>query len=48
MRSIQIVETIKVPKGVDVAIKSRNVVVKGPRGELKRSFQYRSLDIRGT
>jgi len=38
-------EELDVPKGVTVDVKSRDVVVKGPLGTLKRSFKHVSADI---
>jgi len=35
-----------VPKDVKIAVKSREVTVSGPRGELKRSFRHLNCDIK--
>ena len=35
-----------IPDGVEVEINSRNVRVKGPRGELKRSFRFFKVDLK--
>ncbi|OEH78661.1 60S ribosomal protein L9 [Cyclospora cayetanensis] len=40
--------SVKVPEGVTVAVKSREVTVKGPRGELKRNFRHLPLVLRMT
>ncbi len=37
MKTLKSQRVISVPEGVTVAIKSRTVTVKGPRGELTRS-----------
>lgn len=46
MKQIVTNQTVKIPKGLTVTVKSRVVTVKGPRGELKRSFKHLALDIR--
>merc|ERR1719266_2785491 len=38
-------QSVKVPDGVDVSVKSRDVTVKGPRGSLVKSFKHLALDI---
>lgn len=46
MRSIQNEETLEIPAGVTVEIKSRIVNVKGPRGELKKDLSHISMIMR--
>lgn len=40
MRDVFTTQTIKMPEGVTVEVKSRDVRVKGPRGTLTRSFKH--------
>ena len=37
---------VEIPEGVQVFIKNRRVVVKGPRGILRRDFSHQFVDIR--
>merc|ERR1711915_241442 len=46
MKVIHSSQTIDIPAEVDVAIKSRSVVVKGPRGTLRRAFKHLAVDIK--
>ncbi|KAK0071293.1 hypothetical protein PV325_013161, partial [Microctonus aethiopoides] len=46
MKQIVTNQTVKIPEGLTVSVKSRLVTVKGPRGILKRSFKHLALDIR--
>lgn len=46
MRSIQNEESLDIPEGVTVDIKSRIVTVKGPRGELTKNLQHISMIMR--
>lgn len=48
MRTIKNETSIPLPKGVDVQIKARQVTVKGPHGELKRSFKHLPVSINKT
>jgi large subunit ribosomal protein L9e len=36
---------VDIPDGVVLKVKSRKVFVKGPRGELSKTFQHVDLDI---
>ncbi|CAB0042956.1 unnamed protein product [Trichogramma brassicae] len=46
MKTINTYQTVKIPQGLTVSVKSRMVTVKGPRGVLKRCFKHLALDIR--
>lgn len=48
MKVIKTTESIKVPSGVKVSVRSRIVTVKGKRGSLKRDFKHLALDIKAT
>ena len=48
MKTIHQDQTVKVPEGVEVSVRSRKVTVKGPRGTLRRNFQHMAVDIRKT
>ena len=37
--------SVAIPEGVTVGVKARVVTVKGPRGELTKSFKHRAIDI---
>nr|CAD7416290.1 unnamed protein product [Timema poppensis] len=45
MKQIVTNQTVKIPLGLTVTVKSRLITVKGPRGILKRSFKHLALDI---
>merc|ERR1712178_567659 len=45
MKNLHAKLTVKIPDGVTVDVKSRNVVVKGPRGTLTKSFKHMSIDL---
>ena len=46
MRDVQKNEELLIPEGVTVAIKSRVVVVEGPRGKLEKSIKHINMDLR--
>mmetsp|Transcript_14267 Transcript_14267/g.26173 ORF Transcript_14267/g.26173 Transcript_14267/m.26173 type:complete len:194 (-) Transcript_14267:38-619(-) len=46
MKTILASRTIDIPEGVEVSIKARTVVVKGPRGELTRDFKHQNMDLK--
>jgi len=46
MKQIITTETVSIPTGVTVTIKSRTVTVKGPLGEVKRNFRHMTVDMR--
>ncbi|GIY72983.1 60S ribosomal protein L9 [Caerostris darwini] len=45
MKTINASQTVKIPKGVDVKVRSRQVTVRGPRGLLRRSFKHAQVDM---
>merc|ERR1712146_729167 len=45
MKSVNAKGVVKIPDGVEVTVKSRNVVVKGKRGTLTKSFRHMSVDL---
>jgi len=45
MKTILKSETVTVPDGVTVTVKTRQVVVKGPRGELKNDLSHLPVDL---
>ncbi|CAL1280055.1 unnamed protein product [Larinioides sclopetarius] len=45
MKIIHSSQTVKIPKGVEIKVKSRVVTVRGPRGDSKRSFRHAQVDI---
>merc|ERR1712173_62392 len=45
MKIINTNQSVTVPEGVDVTVKSRVVTVKGPRGQLVKSFKHLAVDI---
>lgn len=46
MRTINSQREIKVPEGVEITVKSRQVTVKGPRGQLFKDFRHLRVDIK--
>jgi len=46
MRTVFSSQTVDIPEGVEVSVKSRKVLVKGKYGELNRDFRHLSMDIR--
>ncbi|XP_060597184.1 large ribosomal subunit protein uL6-like [Ruditapes philippinarum] len=45
MKTLLTTKTISIPDGVNVNVKSRKVMVKGPRGSLSRTFKHLAVDI---
>jgi len=45
MKVINTQEAVQIPEGVEVSVDNRVVSVKGPRGELSKSFKHLALDI---
>jgi|UniRef100_A0A7J2TZP3 large subunit ribosomal protein L6 len=46
-RTVHIVDYIEIPENVKVEVRGKSVMVKGPKGELMRNFDYaRDIDIR--
>lgn len=46
MRDVHSTEELDIPEGVDVAVKSRIITVKGPRGTLTKNVRHIDMDIR--
>jgi large subunit ribosomal protein L9e len=46
MRDVLKTEELDIPEGVDVAVKSRIITVKGPRGTLTKNVRHIDMDIR--
>lgn len=46
MKTIHCVQDVVVPPSCSVAVKSRKVTVKGPRGVLVRNFSHLQIDIK--
>ncbi|KAF9782838.1 60S ribosomal protein L9 [Thelephora terrestris] len=46
MRDVHSTEELDIPEGVDVAVKSRIITVKGPRGTLVKNVRHIDMDIR--
>merc|ERR1711911_223034 len=46
MKTIITAQSVDIPKEVGCIIKRRNVMVKGPRGVLKRSFKDMKIDMK--
>ena len=46
MKDIYKDEEFEIPDGVSVTIKSRLVIVKGPRGELTKSLRHIDMEIK--
>jgi large subunit ribosomal protein L9e len=46
MRTINASKEVSIPVGVTCAIKSRIVVVTGPRGTLERDFKFTKIDLK--
>ncbi|KAG6856340.1 hypothetical protein H0H87_005458 [Tephrocybe sp. NHM501043] len=45
MRDVLKTEELEIPEGVDVSIKSRVIIVKGPRGTLTKNVRHVNMDI---
>lgn len=45
MKTIRSQVSIPIPAGIDITIKSRTVTVKGPKGELSKSFKHLPVSI---
>lgn len=46
MKDISTEEFVDIPENIDVSINARQVIVKGPRGVLKRDFRHITMEIR--
>ncbi len=45
MKVLNTKQSVSLPEGVEVSVKSRLVTVKGPRGTLKKEFKHLAVDI---
>jgi large subunit ribosomal protein L9e len=45
MKDLAAVESLVIPSGVDVKIKSRTITVTGPRGTLTKQVRHIQMDI---
>ena len=45
MKEINVSQEVKIPEGVTISARSRKVIVRGPRGVLRRSFRHLAIDI---
>jgi len=46
MKTIHLSQTVKVIDDVEISVKARKVIVKGPRGTLRRDFRHMAVDIK--
>lgn len=46
MRDVLKTEELEIPEGVEISIKSRIIIVKGPRGTLTKNVRHVNMDIR--
>merc|ERR1739848_622010 len=46
MKVIHSNQVVIIPPGLEASVKSRKVIVKGPRGVLRREFKHLAVDIR--
>ena len=46
MRDVLKTEELEIPEGVEVSVKSRVIVVKGPRGTLTKNIRHIDMDVR--
>jgi len=45
MKDLSSIETLAIPEGVDIKLKSRVVTVTGPRGTLVKAVKHIQMDI---
>mmetsp|Transcript_17422 Transcript_17422/g.22785 ORF Transcript_17422/g.22785 Transcript_17422/m.22785 type:complete len:191 (+) Transcript_17422:269-841(+) len=45
MKQVLVTKWVTIPEGVEVTVKSREVTVTGPRGELSKSFKHQNVEL---
>ncbi len=45
MRTVLVEDWVQIPEGVTVSVKTRQVKVKGPRGEITKSFKHMPVEM---
>jgi large subunit ribosomal protein L9e len=46
VKTIRLNQVVKIIDGVEVTVKSRKVIVRGPRGTLRRDFRHMAVDVK--
>ena len=45
MKAIVVEEWVQIPEGVTVTVKTRRVIVKGPKGEITKDFRHMPVEM---